>query len=104
MVDTMRAAILGAAPFSETIKWHNLVFVSDGPAILIHAEDDRVLLGLWRGKRLRDREPSLKPGGKYELANWTFRADDDVDPDRIAVLARAAAALNAELGDPTRLG
>jgi len=104
LADAMRAAILSAASFSETVKWRNLVFVSNGPAILIHAEDDRVLLGLWRGKRLSDREPSLKPSGKYELANWTFRAGDEVQPDRIAALASAAVALNAEFGDPTKLG
>jgi hypothetical protein len=103
LVDAMRAAILSAATFSETVKWRNLVFVSDGPAVLIHAEDDRILLGLWRGKRLRDREPLLKASGKYELANWTFRPGDEIDPARIAALAHAAAALNAELGDPTRL-
>src|SRR3982751_5970843 len=96
LVDAMRAAIVSAARFSETVKWRNLVFFSNGPAILIHAEDDRVLLGLWRGKRLSDRDPPLKPSGKYELANWTFRAGDEVQPDRIATLARAAAALNAE--------
>ena len=47
---------------------------------------------------------ALKPSGKYELANWTFRNGDAADPDRIAILAEAAAALNAELGDPTRTG
>lgn len=26
------------------------------------------LFGLWRGQRLRDIEPLLEPGGKYELA------------------------------------
>ena len=103
LVDALRAAIVGAAPFVETVKWRNLVFLSDGPAILIHAEDDRVLLGFWRGKRLCDRAPALKPSGKYELANWTFRAGDGVDPGQLAELARAAAALNAELGDPTQL-
>ncbi|MEO5492542.1 MAG: DUF1801 domain-containing protein [Sphingomonas sp.] len=103
LVDAIRSAIVAAAPFAETVKWRNLVFLCNGPAILIHAEDDRVLLGFWRGKRLCDREPALKPSGKYELANWTFRAGESVDTNQITALARAAAALNADLGDPTRL-
>ena len=35
----MRAAIMAAAPFDETIKWTNLVFVANGPCILIRAEE-----------------------------------------------------------------
>ena len=47
----MRAAIMGTAPFEETIKWTNLVFLANGPCILIRAEKHRVLLGFWRGKK-----------------------------------------------------
>lgn len=36
--------------------------------LLIRAEDERVLFGFWRGQCLRDIEPRLKPGGKYEMA------------------------------------
>ncbi|NWG72601.1 MAG: hypothetical protein HXY23_13505 [Parvularculaceae bacterium] len=54
----------GAASFDEEIKWGRLVYFSNGPAILIRAEDDRVLYGFWRGKRLLDMEPRLKGGGK----------------------------------------
>ena len=103
LVEALRAAILAGGPLTETIKWHNLVFLREGPCILIRAEDERVLVGLWRGKRLVELDPRLKPGGKYELANIVLRDGDPADAERITRLARAAIALNAELGDPTRL-
>lgn len=101
LVETLRAAINTSAAFEEIIKWHNLVFVSNGLCILIRAEEHRVLLGFWRGKRLTHLDPGIKPSGKYELANLTLREGDSVDPAHIAMLASEAAKLNADLGDPT---
>lgn len=103
MVDDLRAAVHAGGTFAETVKWHNLVFVAGGPCILIRAEESRVLLGLWRGKRLHELDPRLKASGKYELANIVLRDGDRIDPERITRLAAAAATLNAELGDPTKL-
>jgi hypothetical protein len=101
LVEILRAAILDAAPFEEGVKWGNLVFASNGLAVLIHVEDHRVLLGFWRGKRLREMEPRIKASGKYELGNWTFLEGDVVDAAQVTALAARAARLNAELGDPT---
>ena len=70
-VDTLRSAVRKAAALEETVKWGHLVYASNGPVLLIRAEDERVLFGFWRGQRLREIEPRLKPGGKYEMA--TFR-------------------------------
>lgn len=100
-VAMLRAAINAGAPCDEIIKWHNLVFVSNGLCILIHTEESRVLLGFWRGKRLVELDPRIKPSGKYELGNITLREDTTIDPADVTRLAAAAAALNAELGDPT---
>lgn len=100
-VETLRAAINTGADFDEIIKWHNLVFVSNGPCILIHTEDARVVLGFWRGKRLTSIDPAIRPSGKYELGNLFFFEDTPIDAESITQLAAAAAALNAELGDPT---
>ena len=102
-VTMLRAAINAGAPFEEIIKWHNLVFVSNGLCILIHTEETRVLLGFWRGKRLAEIDPRIKPSGKYELGNITLREDTPIDPADVTRLAAAAAALNAEFGDPTKL-
>lgn len=102
-VAMLRAAINAGAPFEEIIKWHNLVFVSSGLCILIHTEDTRILFGFWRGKRLAKLDPRIKPSGKYELGNITLLEDTMIDPADVTRLAAAAAALNAEFGDPTRL-
>ncbi|WP_432770319.1 DUF1801 domain-containing protein [Sphingopyxis sp.] len=96
----MRAAIMAAAPFAETIKWTNLVFMANGPCILIRAEEQRVLLGLWRGKRLRDLEPRIKASGKYELGNLVLTEATEVSTEQVVRLAAEAFRLNAELGNP----
>lgn len=96
----MRAAIMGAAPFEETIKWTNLVFMANGPCILIRAEEHRVLLGFWRGKRLRDLDSRIKASGKYELGNLVMTEATEVTPEIVATLAAAAFRFNAELGNP----
>jgi hypothetical protein len=102
-VEMLRAAVNACADFDEIIKWHNLVFVSNGPCILIRAEEARILLGFWRGKRLIHLDPRLKPSGKYELANLVITEDTPLDPLAVARLAAAAAGLNQELGDPTSI-
>ena len=96
----MRAAILGAAPFDETIKWTNLVFMANGPCILIRAEAQRVLLGFWRGKRLRALDPRIKASGKYELGNLVLTEAIEVTAKQVATLAAEAYRLNIELGNP----
>ena len=98
--EMMRAAILRAASFEETIKWTNLVFMANGPSILIRAEEHRVLLGFWRGKRLRELEPRIKASGKYELGNLVMVEATEVSPETVEKLAAEAFRLNAELGNP----
>jgi hypothetical protein len=101
-VEMLRAAVRRAAGFDEILKWGHLVYLAHGPALLIRAEDTRVLLGFWRGKRLRGIEQRLKPGGKYEMATLEIREGMVIDPAAVTRLAAEAAALNARLGDPTR--
>ena len=72
-VEGLRSNVLAAAKFAEVIKWGNLVYLSEGPVIVIRAEEKRVLFGFWRGKRLRDIDSRLKPGGKYEMATFEIR-------------------------------
>jgi hypothetical protein len=86
----------------EVIKWGNLVYLAGGPVLMIRAEDERVLLGFWRGQRLRDLEPRLRPGGKYEMATLELRSGDRITPAAVRRLTSAAVRLNAEAGDPTR--
>ena len=98
----LRFTVRASAKFDETIKWGNLVYFSNGPVLMIRAEDERVLFGFWRGKRLRTLEPRLKPGGKYEMATLEIREDTPVSLAVVRRLAKEAAALNKKIGDPTK--
>ena len=42
LVDKLRAAVLGAAPFEERIKWGHLVYFSNAPGELAHADMGRL--------------------------------------------------------------
>jgi len=100
--EALRAAVRTVGGPMEVIKWGHLVYLSNGPALLIRAEGRRVLLGFWRGQRLRELEPRLKAGGQYEMATLSLAEGDAVDPETVAALTRAAIELNAEFGDPTK--
>jgi hypothetical protein len=101
LVEQLRAAVNAGAVFDEIIKWGNLVFAHNGLCVLIHVEDHRVVFGFFRGKRLTGIEPRITPSGKYELGNIVFFEGDEIEPAQVERLAREAARLNAELGDPT---
>lgn len=100
-VESLRAAVISAASLDEVVKWGHLVFFANGPALLIRAEDARVLLGFWRGQRLRQIAPRLQPGGKYEMATLVLREGESVPPEVVRRLVKEAVALNRQLGDPT---
>jgi hypothetical protein len=100
-VESLRSSVRANAKLDEVIKWGNLVYLSNGPALLIRAEAKRVLFGFWRGQRLRDIDERLKPGGKYEMATIELREGDSVSPAVVRRLAKEAVALNAALGNPT---
>jgi hypothetical protein len=102
-VEKLRAAVVASAKLDEVIKWGNLVYLSNGPVLVIRAEERRVMLGFWRGKRLRAIEARLKPGGKYEMARVVLHENEDVSATVVKRLTRAAVSLNKELGDPTEI-
>jgi hypothetical protein len=102
-VGMLRDVVRAASDFDEAIKWGHLVYLSNGPVLLIRAEEERVLFGFWRGKRLTGIEPRLKPGGKYEMATLELRKGMTIDADTVSRLAMEATALNKKLGDPTKL-
>jgi len=101
LVDSLRKAAHAAGARDERIKWGHLVFFSNGPVLLIRAEDERVLFGFWRGKRLRALDERLKGNGKYELATIELREDDRISAAQAKQLVSAAIELNRTLGDPT---
>lgn len=102
VVAMLRAQSLAAAEgVDEKIKWGHLVYFVNGPAFLIRAEESRVLFGFWRGQQLRQIEPRLKPGGKYDMATLALDASTQIAPQTVRALVREAVALNRKLGDPT---
>lgn len=102
-VAALREAVRSVEGLTEVIKWGHLVYLSNGPALLIRAEEKRILFGVWRGQRLLEMEPRLKPGGQYEMASVILREGETIAPETVVALTRAAVALNAELGDPTKI-
>lgn len=104
MVEGLRKSVVKAIPgVEEVIKWGHLVYFSNGPVLLIRAEERRVLFGFWRGKRLREIDERLKPGGKYEMATIELREGDVIKPAAAVRLAKEAVKLNKSLGDPTKI-
>lgn len=100
-VEKLRRAVRAVPGLDEVVKWGHLVYLSNGPVLLIRSEERRVLFGFWRGQRLQTLEPRLKPGGKYEMATLELREDDTFASAVARRLAKEAAALNETLGDPT---
>ena len=103
-VQALRSAVAKAASLQEVIKWGNLVYLSNGPVLVIRAEDERVLFGFWRGQRLQAIEPRLKRGGKYEMATLELAEGTPLDRSTVVELVMKAVAFNAILDDPTSLG
>jgi hypothetical protein len=101
VVESLRQNALAAGKLDERIKWGHLVYFSNGPVLLIRAEEKRVLFGFWRGKKLRDLEERLKPGGKYEMATVVLLEGDKISPKQVKSLVKAAIDLNRSIGDPT---
>lgn len=102
-VDELRATVRSAARLDEVIKWGNIVYLANGPVLMIRAEEERVLLGFWRGQRLVAIEPRLRRGGKYEMATIELREDETIAPATVKRLTADAVALNVRVGDPTRV-
>ena len=102
-VERLRSTVITAASLEEVIKWRNLVYFSNGPVLVIRAEERRVLFGFWRGKRLRSIEPRLKPGGKYEMATLALTEATSLERSTVTELVKEAVALNALYGNPTDL-
>lgn len=100
-VAALRADVRAATKLDEVIKWGHLVYFAKGPVLLIRAEEKRVLFGFWRGQRLREIEPRLKAGGKYEMATLELREGDAIASAVVRKLVSEAVGLNDTLGDPT---
>ena len=100
-VDMLRGIAQRVGDADETVKWGHLVYLANGPAYLIRAEEHRVLFGFWRGKRLLGIEPRMTGSGKYEMKTLELREDTPLDPAVAEKLIREAISLNRTIGNPT---
>jgi hypothetical protein len=97
----LHTAVTEAAPELEArLKWGHIVYFYNGPAPLVRIEPSRVLFGFWRGQRLRDIEPRLRPGGKYEMATLELKQGTALERAVVVTLAQEAARLNRLSGNP----
>jgi hypothetical protein len=101
VVKGLRSAVRTSRALEETVKWGHLVYLANGPVLLIRAEERRVLFGFWRGQHLTAIEPRLKAGGKYEMATLELRQGMTIKPATARSLVRKAVALDRKFGDPT---
>lgn len=99
-VDMLRAIAHRVGDSDENVKWGHLVYMANGPAFLIRAEENRVLFGFWRGKRLLGIEPRMTGTGKYEMKTLDLREETAVDPAVAEQLVREAIRLNRTIGNP----
>jgi len=99
-VDVLRAIAAMVGDSEEAIKWGHLVYMANGPAFLIRADDDRVLFGFWRGKRLLDIEPRMTGTGKYEMKTLELREETSINSAIAEKLIREAIRLNHAIGNP----
>src|SRR5512145_2666110 len=87
-VEALRANVRAADGLEEAVKWGHLVYSSNGPALLIRAEEQRVLFGFWRGQRLQSIEPRLHASGKYEMATLELREGMTASPAIVRKLTK----------------
>ena len=100
-VELLRGIATQVGDSEEIVKWGHLVYMANGPAFLIRAEDDRVLFGFWRGKRMMEIEPRMQGAGKYELRTLHLFEDMKIDPGVAERLIQEAILLNRTIGNPT---
>ena len=100
VVVALRSTVRAASALEEVVKWGHLVYLANGPVLLIRAEESRVLFGFWRGQHLSAIEPRLKPGGKYEMATLELREGMTIKPATVRRLTLEAVALDRKHGDP----
>lgn len=102
VVGRVRALVRAAAPrATESIKWAQPVYESNGPFAYVKAFTGHVNFGFWRGADLPDPKRLLHgTGGKMRHVKLT--SVDDLDDAALTRMVKAAVTLNAKLGNPTR--
>jgi hypothetical protein len=102
VAEALRTAVREAAPDAkELMKWGQPVYEAGGPFAALKAYPRWITLTFWRGGALPDPTGVLAGGGD-RMKHARFASVDEVHAAPVAELVRAAVAMNAELGDPTK--
>ncbi len=103
VLDALRGTIKAAAPgVTESIKWGQPVFESNGPMIFLKAATRHVTFGFWRGAELEQQGFAELDGDGTRMRHLKVADLDQLDRALATRLIQAAVALNASKGDPTR--
>ncbi len=103
-VASIRKTIKKVAPeASETIKWAQPVYESNGPFAYIKAFKNSANFGFWRGIDLEDPENLLQGTGD-KMRHVTLTGPADINRGALQDFIRQAVALNERKGDPTEGG
>jgi hypothetical protein len=102
IVAELREIILEISPeITESIKWAQPVYESNGPFSYIKAFKNAVNFGFWRGVDLKDPNGMLQGSGE-KMRHVKLTKLDDIDHTLFSDFVRQAIKLNEELGDPTK--
>jgi hypothetical protein len=84
-VVALRTAVRSAAPaLREQLKWGHLVYLLNGPVLLLRAEPERVLFGFWRGGA--GASSAAEARRQAEMATLALRPRYTASPrDRVVV-------------------
>lgn len=100
IVNTLRALVKSAAPrATESFKWAQPVYESNGPFAYIKAHKTHVTLGFWRGVELSADSGLLETSGS-KMGHMKIRSVVEIPTADVRRLVRAAVKLNALKGNP----
>lgn len=100
--EALRKLVLETAPEAEeAVKWSHPVFEVGGPFAYIHAYEDHINFGFWRGASLPDPHGLLHGSGD-KMRHVKLTGPQDLQEGPFRQFVRAAVELNRTQGDPTR--
>ncbi|MDA1188786.1 MAG: DUF1801 domain-containing protein [Chloroflexi bacterium] len=101
-VTQVRQLLKEAAPdASESIKWAQPVYESNGPFAYIKAHKNSVNFGFWRGAELPDPLGLLEGDGE-KMRHVKLTSAEGVNKKAFQDFVKAALELNKTQGDPTK--
>lgn len=102
IVSELRAVVRQAAPkATESIKWAQPVYESDGPMIWIKAFTNNVNIGFWRGAEMSDPKGLLEGDGN-RMRHVKIADVKDINKKALTDFVKQAVKLNKTKGDPTK--